>query len=473
MIDEAIQLEFNFNENKKNHFQDRLEHGEFQISVELPIPSGDTPLEDAVRKYANFEYFIHEQKEPATQIAFTSDFTMGETLDPAIFSSALCKFSRDGHIIFISGKNRTIEQIENIVNHAKTEGFRNFCAVTGAAELYEKDIQKTRFTDSINIMRALRSKFNEEIQIGATCNPFQYNIISSYAQSLYIFRKILNGATFITAQMGWDALKLQELVWNLYRRDVNIPLMARIFVLTPTNVNLVCANEIRGVHPSSSFLQMLKEERKLPNLNFMEKELRRIQIHAVGAKLLGYSGIQIAGTTDPALLSLIFKKIRMALREFSSFEDWKDCYWEYYNGMNMAPDGNHFYLFDNLLKEERLQRDPGMPTGNLPPLELKEKLRYKIAKILLKNSHLAAANERMLTKKILCDCQGCEKCSLSQTNFICRYECPKGLTNGHCGDNHANGKCYMTGDECFFAKRIRFASYDNNLGSLGEGYVKM
>ena len=51
MIREAIQLEMNFDGTDENRFKQRFDLGEFQLIAELPVPSADTPLADAVADY--------------------------------------------------------------------------------------------------------------------------------------------------------------------------------------------------------------------------------------------------------------------------------------------------------------------------------------------------------------------------------------------------------------------------------------
>ncbi len=473
MTHQSIQLEMNFDGTNENTFKRRLDSGDFQVIAELPVPSADTQDSDAVRKYADFEYLIHAQENPNSLIAFTCNTPPGYAMDPVDFASKLCKFAQDRHIIYVSGIDQSLNDIRTMVQHAVSCGFRNFCAVTGQAAANENE-EKTRshvFTESVNILHDLREKMPGPYTFGAVINPYQYTPCSSYAQSFHLFRKIANGSHFITTQFGWDAKKLQELIWNLYRREINIPVIARMLILTPENAEDVCAGRVPGVHLSPDFIQLLRREREHSFVQFQAAQLRRIQIHAAGAKFLGCSAVQLTGTTHPDTLELVFQRIRQGLQEFHSFEEWRAAYLDYYGRIEIAPYPNLFYLFENLLQKERLEHDPGLPATMIPPVSFREKVVHSLSKKLFRHSQDAAPGERLLTKKILAGCSSCSNCRLSETGFVCPELCPKGLSNGSCGENLVNGDCPFTQTECIFAKRIRLATADDDYSSLDEGAV--
>ena len=133
MIRESIQLEMNFDGTNENRFKQRFDLGEFQLVAELPVPSADTPLADAVRRASDFEYLIHSQERPKASIAFINEAPSGYALDMVQFATELCKYSRDRHVLYLHGRDHTVRDILESVRHAHSEGFKNFCAVTGAA----------------------------------------------------------------------------------------------------------------------------------------------------------------------------------------------------------------------------------------------------------------------------------------------------------------------------------------------------
>ena len=469
---ESIQLEMNFDGTNENRFKQRFDLGEFQLIAELPVPSADTPLADAVRRAADFEYLVHSQEHPKASIAFINEAPAGYALDMVQFATELCKYSRDRHILYLHGRDHTMKDILEAVRHAHSEGFKNFCAVTGAAVRGETAAQTRKhvFLESVNMLGAIKEAGLPSISVGAAVNPYQYTPESAYAQSFKMFRKLANGADYLVSQYGWDMMKLQELIWNLFRREINIPTVARLMFLTPDNAEQLCTGAFHGVHISPAFEALLKKERSHSFAQFESAPLRRIQIHAAGARLLGFSAVQIAGVTNVSLMETIFQKIREAFQEFQTFEDWRAAYEEYYDRLDMAPYPNEFYLFTKLLETD-LPADQLSLAAGIRPLTKSERFRRNLAGSLFVNADKLPARERRLTKKFLVSCRGCNQCRLPQTDYVCPETCPKGLANGSCGCAKANGNCELTDAECVFAKRLRIADSRIDYSSLEEGVV--
>ena len=472
MIREAIQLEMNFDGTDENRFKQRFDLGEFQLIAELAVPSADTPLADAVRRAADFEYLVHSQEGPKASIAFIDEAPSGYALDMVQFATELCKYSRDRHVLYLHGRDKTAKDIQETLHHAFSEGFKNFCAVTGAAVRGESAAQtrKHPFLESVNLLGEIRRAELPSISVGAVVNPFQYTPESAYAQSFKMFRKLANGADYLVSQYGWDMMKLQELIWNLSRREINIPTVARLLFLTPDNAEQLCSGAFHGVHISPDFESLLRAERDHSSAQFEAAQLRRIQIHAAGARLLGFSAVQIAGVTNVSLLETIFQKIREAFREFQSFQDWLAAYKEYYYRLEMAPYPNKFYLFGKMLESELPTEQLTLAPGILPPSR-SERFRQNLAGTLFANADKLPARERRLTKKLVVSCRGCDLCRLPLTDFVCPETCPKGLANGSCGRNKANGGCELMDGECVYAKRLRLANSRLDFSSLEEGIV--
>ena len=326
------------------------------------------------------------------------------------------------------------------------------------------------FLESVNLLGAIREAGLPSISVGATVNPYQYTPESAYAQSFKMFRKLANGADFLVAQYGWDMMKLQEMIWNLFRREINIPTVARLMFLTPDNAEQLCSGAFHGVPISPDFEVLLKNERDHSFAQFESAQFRRIQIHAAGARLLGFCAVQIAGITNVALLETVFQKIREAFREFQTFGDWRTAYREYYDRLDMAPYPNEFYLFGNLLESDLPTEQLSLAAGIRPPTG-SEQFRRKLAGALFANADKLPARERRLTKKLLVSCRGCGQCRLPLTDYVCPETCPKGLANGSCGCGKANGDCELMDAECVFSKRLRIADSRIDYSSLEEGAV--
>ena len=217
---------------------------------------------------------------------------------------------------------------------------------------------------------------------------------------------------------------------------------------------------------------MLRRETMHSMAQFEAAQWRRIQIHAAGARFLGYSGIQIAGLDRPGQINIMLNRIGEALHEFTGFEEWRSAYLEYYARLDMAPYPYRFYEFEDLFSKAHPSDMPRMAYAEIPPLEGGEKFRLNLAKKLFANADKLPAGERYLTKKLLVSCRACPSCRLPQTAFVCPETCPKGMANGPCGASKAGGECEHTSKECIYSKRMRIAAQDNDYVSLEETCVK-
>lgn len=468
---DCIQLEMNFNGSERNRFKENLENGEFQVLAEIDIPSSDTRMQDAVSLNADMEYLVLSRRKTPSALAFINSRTPDETLDAAEFADNLCKSSQDAHLIYLSGRDLTADAIKRSALYALNSGFKNFCAVSGISPDAEsaRDVSQHRFTESVNILRSLSGTASFT---GCTVNPFKYTASDSCIQHFKLFKKFNAGASFAVAQYGFDMAKYQELRWNLSRRALHIPSIARIMYLTPELAMRLCAGTVPGIHISPDFAAILKDEMEYSNAQFDAAQLRRIQILASGAKLLGYSAIQLGGITNPALLATVLDRIDEALAEFNTFEKWRLCWNDYYGRVNMAPYPYRFVMFDGLLETLMPPADgPALRSAPIDPPSPADKFKNTLASKLLAHSLEMPSSDRKLTKKLLASCRSCSKCRLPLTHFICPEQCPRGFANGPCGESAQDGSCRYSKKECIFSKILKFADAELDYASLEETFI--
>ena len=169
----SIQLEMNFNGSEENLFRSRLESGEFQILAEIALPEGEISADEINGRYADFEYLVLGRKTP-TSLAFTTE-NLTNT-DPVLFASAICKTDRDRHLLYLSGRDHTKQQLFEMARLATGEGFKNFCCVSGKP-LPGEDARKSSehpFTESLCTLSELKENFEKTILTGAVVNPYKY-----------------------------------------------------------------------------------------------------------------------------------------------------------------------------------------------------------------------------------------------------------------------------------------------------------
>ena len=468
---DSIQLEMNFNGNDRNIFKNNLDNGTFQILTELSLPKADTPPAEAAARYADLEYLIMGRKEPAG-IAFIDDAP--DAVDPVLFASTLCQMDRDRHVIYLSGRNRTVQQIYEMVRVATGEGFKNFCAVSGTPVAGETAAQtsKRKFAESVHQLELLNEEYQGKLTVGCTVNPYKYTAPDLCLQYYKLVKKINTGASFAVSQYGWDMMKQQEMLWYMTQCSLHIPAIARVLFLTPEKAEDICAGKVPGVHISPDLEQVLKNEMQYSRMQFEAAQLRRIQIHTAGLRLLGYSGIQLAGIDSTDRLQVILDRIAEAEQEFKDFETWQCAYNEYYEKLDMAPYPYKFYLYENLLSAAQPPVDLNINNAVIPEPTSSERTRYNLGKFLFAHAAELPASERKLTKKLLFSCKSCNRCRLPETFYVCPETCPLHLANGPCGASRANGSCrFNAKKECIYLKQMRLVNDLREYSALEERIV--
>lgn len=461
--DNGIQLQMNFRERSdENRFRDQIYSAGFSLLFEIPTPAGDADLDSMIRRWTPIRDFVVSQKEIFCGIAFT-DPASGVAPYPVIdFASALIPDSRDAHVIYLSGRGKDAEQIAGSFAQCRIEGFKNVVCVSGMPSLKQKN---KHVFESVEMLR-LNRESDSPLFAGTVVNPYKYEICASLAQSFKLIKKAHAGAYFSVTQFGWDAAKLQEISWQMFRNNCSIPLLARQMLLTPAMAVDLCSGNYPGVRFSRNFQNALRSEMQLSTAQFLAAQWRRFQLNAAGAYFLGYSGIQIGGIESVTTAKMAYQMVLDSLREFNNIQDWLDAVKDYYSQMDIAPYPWRYYLFDNLLQSGVNREDANISRETVPEPSHGELFRYRMAQKLFSKADLHPAAERRLSKKLIVSCKSCNQCRLPQSLFVCPCECPLGFRNGPCGETDVSGKCFLNENECVHAKRIRLAVAMNDYASL-------
>ena len=284
-------------------------------------------------------------------------------------------------------------------------------------------------------------------------------------------KKLRQGANYAVTQCGWDMLKLQELRWYLSYRGYHFPTIARLMLLSPELLEKIQRGCLPGIQLSVNFQAILESELKYSHNQFEAAQWRRLELQAAGCKLLGYSGIQIAGLNTPDKVKIAGRRIKSALEEFTTFEEWAQEYQESLARAEMAPYPHKFYIFDHLFSQAHLENTPEMTA--VPPISLsrKEKKTFKLRKFMFPRAHKQIPGTHFLAKKIFASCQECSKCRLPQTFYICPELCPKGMANGPCGGSRADGTCEHADMQCIYNQIMRLAEWRGKVHRLEENVI--
>lgn len=469
----GIQLELNFQGEKGNRFKEKLDSGSFQVFLEVNPPSGEVSQDELCDRFGPIEYLAGANRL-TTSLAITDSRKEG-AMDAISFASAICPLEHDRHLLFLSGRDRTLADMEKIASHALLEGFRNLAFVSGAPHANDtfRTLARTPFCESVTALESLKGKFSGELFPGAVVNPYCYTPETSWSHLAKCMKKIHSGASFLVTEAGWDLLKLQELRCHLMRRGEVVPVIAQLMVLTPELAEEISSGMHKGLNLSPDMQELFRQEAKHSRAQFEAAQLRHIALHAAGAKVLGCSGILLSALeSHPTRIQAVLHCVEEALEEFPTFESWQKAFEEFYGRLCMAPFPRNFYAFEELLARSYTVELPRIRDCRISPMTSSERFRHNWAKCLLSDADMLPVREKLLTKKLLVSCSkgnSCKNCLLPRTDYICLEQCPKRMMNGPCSQLLVDGKCpFLPGKECVHVTRVRFADSLDHFGSLEE-----
>ena len=469
---DGLQLEMNFDPSK-NRFHENLDDGVFMLLFEQHAPSDTTDPAIAGERLKELEYAALGIEDIPAGLAITDRFISPNTLNASSIATALSTDDRDRHIVFLSGRDANLRDISDRANFCIANGFANIVAVSGNTYQGEsiKDNRNRIFTDSVHILDSLKPRDKYPFFSGCTVNPFKYSPETSFPQYFKLMKKLRQGANFVITQFGWDMLKLQELRWYLSYRGKHFPTIARLMLLSPELLEKIQRGNLAGVQFSANFQAILESELKYSHNQFEAAQWRRLELQAAGCKLLGYSGIQIAGINSPDRIKIAAERIKSAIKEFSSFAEWSQEYTEYLAKTEMAPYPYKFYLFENLFSKAHLETAPSMTA--VPPMSLsnKEKASYKLKKFMFPRADKQIPGSHYFAKKIFASCKECSHCRLPKTFYVCPELCPKGMANGPCGGTRLDGSCENADMECIYNEIMHLSSWCRKIHKIEENLL--
>ncbi|MGN1366803.1 MAG: hypothetical protein ACI406_15640, partial [Victivallis vadensis] len=192
-----LQLEINFSE-RRNRFRDALNAGEFVLLVENSSPGRDNDPAASADRLAALENAVLDIKGINASLAITDRCHTVDVWRAAEYASALSAENRDRHVIYLSGRDTTLNETRNLIDIAANAGNCNIVPASGSVIPGDsvRESRKRTFTESIEILQELASHPYGFFS-GATVNPYQYTGWSLMGQYFKLVKKLNSGASFL------------------------------------------------------------------------------------------------------------------------------------------------------------------------------------------------------------------------------------------------------------------------------------
>ncbi len=437
--------QFNMSYSGDSRFAEMLENPSFSIVLE--IPSGDEM--SSVKELLKFA-----ADEPSVFAVALPDCDAAAPDKPQLnFAEDAIAITAKPVISYISGRDRSMDDILTSINRLRGMGLRDFVAVTGNLEKGTGNCM-----DSTDIMQFIM-KSGADNCVGGVVNPFKYVHEDQFFQYSRFSAKMRSGARFFTAQAGWDMKKYQELIWYLRSREMLVPVLARVAVIDTSDEGILSSMLKPGV-PVPLHIGANAQRCAANPEEFTREQTRLAALVAVGCRLMGYNGIQLSGIHTSAEFEAFLKNYDEITAKYSVFSSWAAAWNSEFREtalfpiMPNLPEGSApFYLYDALMVPEVQEFDVKTAKSS------KRKVAEPAFRDRLRYNFFASPETPLFVRKAakwICRCR-LNDAQLDGCLGVDPGLCPKGLLKGPCGNSTADGLCECGDYPCVFQRVLRLA----------------
>lgn len=369
-----------------------------------------------------------------------------------------------------------------------SEGFNNVLALSGDYPIsgYHGQAGGVFDTDSVGLLKmflemnsGMRVDSGRAGQVLAPTHFFLGAVVNNHKryerevmpQYFKLAKKIESGAAFIINQIGYDARKQDELLKYMALHDLQVPVLANVYVLSPAAARFFHAGNIPGVIVTDELLALTQKHARSRDKGkafFLEFAAKQCAI----ARGLGYRGVYLGGH----LKYEDYERILEIAGRFGE-EDWKDFVQEV-----LFHQPGEFFFFEpdtttglsstRINRQYRHSKRPEVLRASGQRVSLGYKINRSVHNRIFEKGRLAfrigkkffqaveragrglqkAVHGAEQAVKILCfDCQDCGDCSLPDIAFLCpESQCVKNQRNGPCGGTR-QGNCEVGEKECIWS----------------------
>ncbi|MCR4394578.1 MAG: methylenetetrahydrofolate reductase C-terminal domain-containing protein, partial [Dehalococcoidales bacterium] len=396
--------------------------------------------------------------------------------NPAIATEVLCSEIRKLGIepmVHLAFRDKSRNQVESLLYQLAALDINNLLILTGdypsnigfqgkSRPVFDLDaVNGLQLVKEMNlgmeheIMRRKTRLSPTDFFAGVAFSPFKRDEAEVMGQYYKLIKKIRAGADFIITQIGYDVRKLYELKQWLQIKNIEIPVLTSIHVLSYISARAMHDNRVPGCVVTDKLMSEITDEVKSPDKGLEASLLRAAKLYAI-SKGMGFAGACISGQ------GISYENVEFIIEKGNELTSrWQELINEF-----DYPQTNGFYYFEknsatglNKLTLSPRTQKPVRPAifflSKLihvllfePKSPLFKPLRFVMARIdssrILKK---AFASVEFWIKAMLYGCMNCGDCALFDVAYLCPVsQCPKNQRNGPCGGSY-NGWCEVYPEE--------------------------
>jgi len=471
------------------------DRSQFLLGVELVTTRGTITDRQAVDSRTFSTQLVH--CPDVDWVSITDNAGGNPQLSPMALGKPILYADKEV-LIHLSCKDFNRNGLESEAWQLASEGFHNILALSGdyPAAGYHGKAKPVFDIDSIGLLTML-DEMNRGLSrpkvgpngsaktmqatnffAGAVATNFKRYENEVIPQLLKLEKKIQCGASFIIAQIGFDARKSHEMLCYMQRRGfAHVPLIGNVFLLSKFVARFFRKQSIPGVVIGDKLFDECERYAKSPDHGsgfFRELAAKQLAIF----RGLGFSGGYLGGVHR--------------IEDVDSIRDleasFADDDWRQFARDIQYPLQDEFYYFaqdaesgladasrlnpayEQSLKNRRKNRNVTLSYRFSKLVHdhvfTPGRRLFKLAKAIYSRSSNDKQGPALLrivehaSKSAAFGCKDCGDCSLPDIAFLCpESQCAKNQRNGPCGGTR-DGKCEVEEFECIWARAYDRLKYE-------------
>lgn len=409
-------------------------------------------------------------------------------LGPLTLGRAILEMGGDV-VVHLSCRDRSRASLESVAFGLASEGLTNVLALSGD---YPREgfggLSRPVFDiDSVGLLALLTDMASRggAFTAGAAVNPFKSLEADLVPQLLKLAMKARAGARFAITQVGWDVRSWDELRRWTRQQQLDIPLLASVYILGRGVARVFHADGVPGIRLTNALMAVVDREAAGPDkgrARFLEMAAMQVAV----ARGLGFAGVYLAGQRNAAEVDRVLTRA-----DAIGADDWRSMaaqvsfpevgalrLFEAADQPHVATDEPNRAWLETLTPSARRAARKRVPLGYRFDRLVHDRVfrpgtpGFRAGRAFYERAEAAGLGRPLhvleqAAKIPLFGCHDCGDCSLPDIAYVCpESACVKNQRNGPCGGSLA-GECEVPGKPCIWTTAYdRLKPYGEEGGML-------
>jgi methylenetetrahydrofolate reductase (NADPH) len=226
--------------------------------------------------------------------------------------------------IHVTCVNRDSTAVSKALADLNALGIENILALSGDyPKASEANVGSATFAlDSVQLVHIIDQMRQRGMPfwVSVAVSPFKYTESDCAYQYLKLEKKVAAGADYAITQLGFDARKFRELKRYVDERNLKVPLLGNVYVLSAKGAEKMSKGEPPGCWVSPELLEKIRVEAKVADAGRAARLERAARMVAI-LRGLGYAGAYLGGNHQAESIRWIIRRSEAVAARWEEFAD--------------------------------------------------------------------------------------------------------------------------------------------------------